>query len=214
MTVGIVGWEARYLADNAKVRCFVVGTKDLLKDAAHGVKIAVIAFVAIDIVAELSSDEPSLASLGVHITSDVLQAIVASAAGWAAGALILVASPAAPVVVVFAVVVAVGFVVGMVLTHFDNKYHLTARAAARMKEYERDFERRWPAIKQGAIDMAHTAERNVVGVGQQAYALEQRGEAAAQRAGGQIVSAAYRVDRYFHSLSDMAAADAGRLLGR
>ena len=197
----------RYLAENAKVRCFVVGSKDLLKDAAHGVKIAVIAFVIIDIVAELSSDQPSLASLGVHITSDVLQAVVASAAGWAAGALILAATPAAPVVVVFVVVVAVGFVIGMTLTHFDNKYRLTERAAARMKEYENEFKRRWPAIKHEAIDLAHQA-------GQTAVAFEQRSVAAAQRAKGEIVSEAYTVNRYFHSLTDMAAADAGRLLGR
>ena len=204
----------RYLAENAKVRCFVVGTKDLLKDAAHGVKIAVIAFVVIDIVAELSSDQPSLASLGVHVTSDVLQAVVASAAGWAAGALVIALAPAAPVVIVFAVVVAVGFGVGMLLTEFDRRYRLTDRAAARMREYENEFKQRWPAIKQGAIGLVDEAVRKAVQAGQQVHALEQRGASAARRTKDEIVSDAYKVDRYFHSLSDMFAADAGRLLGR
>ncbi len=69
----------RYLAKNAKVRCFVVVGKDLLHDAAHGVKIAVIAFVVVDIVASMTDDHPSLVSLGVHISSDVLQAMVGEA---------------------------------------------------------------------------------------------------------------------------------------
>ena len=203
----------RYLAENAKVRCFVVGSKDLLKDAAHGVKIAVIAFVVIDIVAELSSDQPSLASLGVHVSSDVLQAVVASAAGWAAGALILAVTPAAPVVVVFIVVVAVGFAIGMLLTHYDNKYKLTERAAARMKGYELEFERKWPELKQRAINAARLAEHTTVELGHQASRLEQRGEAAAGRLGHAAVAGVYTVDRYFHSAADMAAEDVSRFLG-
>ena len=203
----------RYLAENAKVRCFVIGSKDLLKDAAHGVKIAVIAFVVIDIVAELSSDQPSLASLGVHVGSDVLQAVAASAAGWAAGALILAITPAAPVVVVFIVVVAVGFAIGMMLTHYDNKYKLTERAAARMRGYELEFERRWPEYKQRMATAAHNAEQSAVEFGHQAYRLEQRGEAAASRFGGAVVTGVYRVDRYFHSAADMAAEDVSRFVG-
>ena len=203
----------RYLAENAKVRCFVVGSKDLLKDAAHGVKIAVIAFVVIDIVAELSSDHPSLASLGVHVGSDVLQALAASAAGWAAGALIVAITPAAPVVVVFIVVVAVGFAIGMLLTHYDNKYKLTERAAARMKGYELDFARKWPELKQRMISAGNSVEQKAVELGHQAYRLEQRGAAAAGRLSSDVVSGVYRVDRYFHSAADMAAEDLSRFVG-
>ena len=184
----------RYLAENAKVRCFVVGSKDILKDAMKGTRIAVIAFVVIDIVAEMSSDQPSLASLGVHITSDVLQAVVASAVGYAAGALILAMSPAAPVVVVFIVVVAVGFFVGTQLTRWDNEYKVTERARTRMMAYEREFEKKWPAIRQSA------------------FAAEQRAAAVAHHVGDRISLEAHKVDRYFHSLTEQAAVDAGRLL--
>ena len=203
----------RYLAENAKVRCFVIGSKDLLKDAAHGVKIAVIAFVIIDIVAELSSDQPSLASLGVHVTSDVLQAVVATSVGWAAGALILAVTPAAPVVIVFAIVVAVGFGIGMLLTHYDTKYKLTEHAAARMRGYELEFEKRWPVYKQRMLSAVHKTEQSAVELGHQAYKLEQRGEAYAGRLGDKAVATAYRVDRYFHSAADMAAEDVSRFLG-
>ena len=203
----------RYLAENVKVRCFVIGSKDLLKDAAHGVKIAVIAFIVIDIVAEMSSDQPSLASLGVHVGSDVLQAVAASAAGWAAGALILAITPAAPVVLVFIVVVAVGFAIGMLLTHYDNKYKLTERAAARMRGYELEFERKWPELKQRAISAARRADHAIVNVGHQAYRLEQQGVAKVTQLSGEAVAGVYKVDRYFHSAADMAAEDVGRFLG-
>lgn len=204
----------RYLAENAKVRCFVIGSKDILKDVAKGTKIAVIAFVVIDIVAELSSDQPSLASLGVHISSDVLQAVVASTAGYAAGALILALSPAAPVVIVFIAVVAIGFTVGMLLTDLDRKFRLTDRAVTRMKAYEKEFERRWPAIKQTAFEAEQRVARLAADTGKQAYDLEQSGERAAGRIGNSIVVEAYKVDRYFHTLADMVATDAGRYLGR
>lgn len=197
----------RYLAENAKVRCFVVGSKDILSDVAKGTKIAVIAFVVIDIVAEMSSDQPSLASLGVHIGSDVLQAVVASAGGYMAGALILAASPAAPVVLVFIAVVAAGFFIGMALTALDRNYKLTDRAVARMRAYELEFKKRWPAIEQNAFEIEHRAARLATEAGQ-------RGEYLAGRVGNSIVVEAYKVDRYFYSLAEMVATDAGRHANR
>ena len=53
----------RYLAENAKVKCFVVGSKDIIEDAAHGTKVAIIAFVIIDIAMEVTSDHFSMAAL-------------------------------------------------------------------------------------------------------------------------------------------------------
>lgn len=204
----------RYLAENAKVRCFVIGSKDILKDVAKGTKIAVIAFIVIDIVAELSSDQPSLASLGVHIGSDVLQAVVASAVGYAAGVAIIALAPAAPVVLVFIAVVAIGFTVGMVLTDVDRRFRLTDRAVARMRAYESEFERRWPVIKQSAFEAEHRAAQLATDAGNKVYTLEQRSEHAARRIGNSIVVEAYKVDRYFYSLADMVETDAGRYLGR
>ena len=204
----------RYLAENAKVRCFVIGGKEILSDVAHGTKIAVIAFVAIDIVAYLSDDKPSLASLGVHIASDVLQAVAASAIGYVAGAAILALAPTAPVVLVFIGVVAAGFVVGMALADMDNRYHLTERAVARMKAYESDFEKRWPAIRQSALEIEARASGLAESAGHKAYAYEQRAQGAASRVGTTIKAEAYRVDRYFRSLAEMVEADAGRLISR
>src|SRR5262252_673529 len=55
-----------YAASNPKVAAFVVGTKDIVEDAAKATKIAIIAFVAIDIIQEFQEDSFSLASLGVR----------------------------------------------------------------------------------------------------------------------------------------------------
>src|ERR1700745_4006082 len=64
----------RYLMENPKVSMFVVGKKEIIEEAAKSTKIAIIAFVAIDIIQELREDQFSLASLGVRILSDALQA--------------------------------------------------------------------------------------------------------------------------------------------
>ena len=144
----------RYLAENAKVRCFVVGTKDILEDAAKGTKIAIIAFVAIDVIQEVTSDHPSFTSLGIQITSDVLQAVVAGYAGAAAG--IVLTTLGAPVVIAFIAVVVVGFTVGMLLSRLDREYKLTDRAKARMKGWEEEIKKDIPIIKQKVV----TASRN------------------------------------------------------
>ena len=130
----------RYLAENAKVRCFVVGSKDILEDAAKGTKVAIIAFVAIDIIKEVTSDHPSFVSLGVNVGSDVLQAVTAAYIGAAAG-VFLTTVVGAPVVVTFIAVVGVGFAVGMILTSLDNRYHMTERCRARMMGWEQDMEK-------------------------------------------------------------------------
>ena len=204
----------RYLAENAKVRCFVIGGKEILSDVAHGTKIAVIAFVAIDIVAYLSDDKPSLASLGVHIASDVLQAVAASAIGYVAGAIILASSPAAPVVLVFVVVVAVGFGVGMFLTNLDNQYRLTDRAVARMKAYEIELEKKLPAIRHSLLQFETQAARIGENAKNKAVRYEERAEGVAGRVVTTIKVEAYRVDRYFRSIKEMVEVDAGKMIGR
>ena len=178
----------RYLAENAKVKCFVVGTKDILEDAAKGTKVAIIAFIAIDIAMECTSDHFSLASLGVRIGSDVLQAVISTAAGVGAG--VLAASfVGAPVVITFVVVVAVGFAVGLLLTNLDNNYRLTERVRARMMAYEQELGHELPAIRQAAINAGHKAV---------AYGRE---------AGQEIKVEFYKVDRFFASAADMMRSD-------
>jgi hypothetical protein len=123
-----------YTASNPKVAAFVVGTKDILEDAAKATKIAIIAFVAIDIIQEFQEDSFSLASLGVRILSDALQAVVAAYAGAAVG--VVLTTVGAPTVVAFVVVVLVGFAVGVALVELDRRFQLTEMARARMMAYE------------------------------------------------------------------------------
>ncbi len=174
----------RYLAENAKVKCFVVGTKDIIEDAAKGTKVAVIAFIALDIAMECTSDHFSLASLGVRIASDVLQAVVSTAVGVEAGVFVAAAF-GAPVVITFIVVVGAGFLIGMLLTDLDNKYHLTERLRARMMAYEKELGHEVPVIKQAVVNAGH----KVAQLGREA---------------GDVIKADYyKVDRFFASTAQM-----------
>lgn len=132
----------RYALENPKVGCFVVGTRELLKDAAKATRIAVIAFIAIDIVKECLADHFSLARLGIQVASDIAQAVAASAVGVgvAAAVISVVGTAAMPVVAIFALTVAVGFFAGMALTWLDNKYQLTNRLVAAAMKIEDDLQ--------------------------------------------------------------------------
>ncbi len=127
----------RYLTENPKVACFVVGSKDILMDAANATRVAVVAFVAIDIMRECLADKLSLARLGVNVASDIAQAMVATGVGIAAGA-IAVGVLGAPAVLTFAIVIGVGFLAGMALSAIDSKLGLTERARVRMMAFEKD----------------------------------------------------------------------------
>ena len=114
-----------------------MGSREIIADATKATKIAVIALVAIDIIREFREDHFSLASLGVRVLSDVLQAAGAAAIGAAAGVLLTLGG--APVVAVFAVVVVVGFAAGWKFADFDNQHQLTVRARAKMMAYESEL---------------------------------------------------------------------------
>lgn len=136
----------RYARENPRVSAFVVGTKEIIEDATKATKIAIIAYVAIDVVQELLADRFSLASLGVRILSDVLQAVAAAAAGAAIG--VIVTTIGVPTVIAFALAVAVGFGVGVLLTDLDNRYQLTEIARARMMGYEQQLSEKLSAARQ------------------------------------------------------------------
>jgi hypothetical protein len=178
----------RYLAENAKVRCFVVGSKDIVEDAAHGTKIAIIAFVAIDIAMECTSDHFSLASLGVRISSDVLQAVISAGAGAAAGVFVA-GTLGFPVIITFIIVVAVGFAIGVALYKLDQQYRLTERVRARALELENELKKDVPAARQVIID-----------AGSRAAALS-------VEAGHEIKAGFYKIDRFFTSTADMMRAE-------
>ena len=171
----------RYFAENPKISAFVVGNKSIIEDATKATKIAVIAFVAIDIIQELREDNFSLVSLGVRVTSDVLQAALAAAAGAAVGVVLTVVG--VPTVIAFVVVVATGFTVGVILTEIDRKFGLTAMARARMMSYEQEM-----------LLQLSSAERKVSSI------------ARVIREGGKVVAEAvvvfYAVDRLWSTVAE------------
>ena len=165
-----------------------MGSKDIIEDAAHGTKVAIIAFIAIDIAIEVTSDHFSLASLGVRIGSDVLQAVISAGPGAAAG-VFLASTLGAPVIIPFIAVVVVGFAVGVALTELDRKYRLTERVRARAMELEDDLKRDLPAAQQAVVNAGRRVER----LGQQA--------------GQEIKAGYYKVDRFFASTAEMMKAE-------
>ncbi len=136
----------RYLKSNPYVASFVVGSREIAKDAAKGAKIAVIAYVAIDVFQEIMADKFSLARLLTKVTSDAIQAALGAAAGALAG--VVVVTLGAPCVVAFAVTFAVGFAVGVALTRLDQRYKLTDRAVARMMAFETELAKK---MRQAAL---------------------------------------------------------------
>lgn len=146
-----------YAASNAKVSAFVVGTKDILEDAAKATKVAIIAFVAIDVVKELLDDRFSLASLGVRISSDALQGAMAAYAGAAVG--VVLTTLGAPTVVAFVAVVAAGFAVGVVLAELDSRFKLTDLARARMMAYEEGLKESLSNVQRTAQEAAQLIQQ-------------------------------------------------------
>ena len=124
----------RYLREHPKVSCFVIGSNELIEDTAKGTKIAIIAFVAIDIVKEFLADRFSLGSLGVNVASDVLQAAIGAGASIAAGAILVAIG--APAILTFGFAVIAGASVGYELADMDEEYKITDRARAYMMKLE------------------------------------------------------------------------------
>ncbi len=168
----------------------MVGTEDILKDAAKATKIAIVAFVVIDVLDEVTQDHFSLARLGVNIASHVLQAAAAAYVGAAAGVFVA-ATLGAPVVITFVVVVVVGAGVGLLLTSIDNRLKLTEQARARMMAFEQETKQKVAAIEKSAALRFGQAS-------QQMRMLE-------HRAATDVKVAAYKVDLYFSSVEKMIA---------
>lgn len=139
----------RYLRTHRIAAAFVVGTKEIIEDSAKGVRLAIFAYVALDVLEEILHDEWSLARLGVKISSHIAQASLATAIGvtagvnltaWAATAGIVTAGVAgAPVVMTFVAVVGLTFVAGLGISWLDSHFHLTDKAVEIMMEYEKEL---------------------------------------------------------------------------
>lgn len=154
----------RYLRENPKVSCFVIGTEEIVEDTMKGTKIAVIAFVVIDIMKECLADKFSMASLGVNVISDVMQATMGAGASILAGAIFVAVG--APIIVTFVVVVVAGAAVGAGLSWIDSQFHLTEAARVYMMRLE-TTKGSWLNDAEGAFSSAGSAiERVVVSTGQ------------------------------------------------
>ena len=147
----------RYLASNPKVAMFVVGTREIIKDAAKATKIAVIAYVALDIVSELLQDHFSLARLGVKVASDIAKAVASAVIGAAAGVALSVAG--VPVVVAFRIFVGISVAAGIALEWLDQKYHVTDNAVKRMMGYEAAVKAELKEISGPLSEIAGKAEK-------------------------------------------------------
>lgn len=146
----------RYLRSRPIVSIFVVGTKEIVEEAGKGVKVAVIAYVAFDVLEEIMQDHWSLARLGVNLTSHIAQAALATAVGTVAGVILTVAG--APVVLTFIVVVGATFIVGMGLAYLDKKYGVTKRAVEIMMDYENRLKEEASLVMRFARELKQDAD--------------------------------------------------------
>jgi len=160
---GLAGLRPRlpgttYRRSNPKVAMFVVGTREILEEAGKGIKVAVYAYVALDVLEEILQDHWSLARLGVTVASHVAQATLSTGVGVAAGVILVAAG--APVVLTFVVVATVTLAAGFALSYLDRRFELTKKAVEMMMEYEDQRREEIGRIVQGIrrdVDLAVSA---------------------------------------------------------
>lgn len=114
---------------------FVIGRKEFLEEASKATKIAVICFVAWDIVHEVLQQKPDVTRLGVSILSDIFQAITATYAGVGAMMLVTALLPQ-PIIITFIISAVATFLTGYKLSSLDSHHHLTDRAVTLAKNIE------------------------------------------------------------------------------
>ncbi|CAI9122427.1 hypothetical protein, partial [Brytella acorum] len=107
---------------------------EMLEEAGKATKIAVVCFVAWDIVHELLQDKPDMTRLGVSIVSDIFQAVAATYIGVGIG--LFASSLGAPIVFSFCIFAAISFISGLALSWFDSHFKLTDKAVALAKKIE------------------------------------------------------------------------------
>lgn len=190
----------RYLLDNPKVACFVVGSEEIIKDVGKATRVAIVAYVAIDILRECLRDHFSLARVGVNVASDIAQCLVAAGATAMAG--VLATTVGAPVVAAFAIAIVVGFGVGIAVSSLDRQYHITERVRARMMALEKDRH----SLVYMAEHPVETAQR-AAAYGRNVAADVRDGVAEVGDDIDRAVRAAYAVDRLWSSIEEMLRYD-------
>lgn len=126
----------RYLREHPIVReaGFVIGYKEMLEEAGKATKIAVVCFVAWDIVHELLQNKPDMTRLGVTIVSDIFQAVAATYIGVGVG--LLAAFFGGTIIISFCCMAAASFLVGYGFLWLDSHFGLTNKAVALAKKIE------------------------------------------------------------------------------
>jgi hypothetical protein len=121
----------RYLASNPTINFMTIGVKNMAKAAAKSTGIAIIAFVAIDIVRALTGELDTFGKFAGTLGMDVAKGLASAAAGWAVAAgtvaLIAFAGATAPVWVALVIGAAVGLGVSLLLDKLDKDYRITSR---------------------------------------------------------------------------------------
>lgn len=118
----------RYLADNTKVLSMAIGRSGIIDSGIKGGVLTLVLVGAVDIAEYILSDDATLGALGVKLFSHMTKAIISTAIGTAAAALVVAAST--PIVVPLAISIAVGVVASLGLDYLDTKFQLTEKLQA------------------------------------------------------------------------------------
>lgn len=119
---------------------FTLSNVEYLKNTLKAFRVAFIIYAGIRILEELKQDQFSLARLLTGLASDLIQALIASfvgiAAGAAAGSLLVFAGLVAPVAVIFIITVGVSLGMGAALMHLDDRFEVTKKLIEYAKKIE------------------------------------------------------------------------------
>lgn len=132
----------RYLANNTKVMQLGIGGQAMRSSARGGVLISVIFSATLNTIDWIYEDEFRWTNWLATISTDIVKAAIASAAGYAAGMVVsagLVAITGATIAVFpLAAAILVGIGIGWALNWLDNKYGVTQAIINHLNRVEKD----------------------------------------------------------------------------
>lgn len=132
----------RYLANNSKVMQLGIGGQAMRASAKGGVLISVVFSATLNTVDWIFKDEFRWSNWIASISTDIVKAAIASAAGYAAGMVVsagIVALTGASIAVFpLAAAILVGIGIGLALNWLDNKYGVTQAIINHLNRIEND----------------------------------------------------------------------------
>jgi putative flippase GtrA len=132
----------RYLANNSKVMQLGIGGQAMRASAKGGVLISVIFSATLNTVDWIFKDEFRWTNWIASVSTDIVKAAIASAAGYAAGMVVsagLVAITGASIAIFpLAAAILVGIGIGFALNWLDNKYGVTQAIINHLNRIEHD----------------------------------------------------------------------------